>query len=310
MQVHYSLIDFIKLEHVVATIGTFDGVHLGHQKILSTLISTAKLKSSPSVVITFWPHPRQVLQPDNKSLKILYTLPERIELLKDLGIDHLIVIPFDIAFSKTSSQDFVTKIIMEIIGANTLILGYDHRFGNNRSGSFEYLQTHADSYGLTLIEISRQDIDAVGISSSRIREAIAKGEIEEANRLLGHSFHLTGKVIQGDMIGRKIGFPTANVMLGDAHKTIPPDGVYAVWVTHADIQYKGMMNIGYRPTVNGAIHRLEVHILDFNLDIYDQEIKITFKEKLRDERKFEGLALLMEQLQKDKLATISVLSHS
>ena len=310
MQVHYSLIDFIKLEHAVATIGTFDGVHLGHQKILSTLISTAKLKSSPSVVITFWPHPRQVLQPDNKSLKILYTLPERIELLKDLGIDHLIVIPFDIAFSKTSSQDFVTKIIMEIIGANTLILGYDHRFGNNRSGSFEYLQTHADSYGLTLIEISRQDIDAVGISSSRIREAIAKGEIEEANRLLGHSFHLTGKVIQGDMIGRKIGFPTANVMLGDAHKTIPPDGVYAVWVTHADIQYKGMMNIGYRPTVNGAIHRLEVHILDFNLDIYDQEIKITFKEKLRDERKFEGLALLMEQLQKDKLATISVLSHS
>lgn len=310
MQVHYSLVNFIRLEHAVATIGTFDGIHLGHQKILSTLISTAKLRSSPSVVITFWPHPRQVLQPDNVDLKILYTLSERIDLLKDLSIDHLIIIPFDIPFSKTSSEDFVTKIIMETIGANTLILGYDHRFGNNREGSFEYLQTHAHSYGLTLIEIPRQDIDAVAISSSRIREAIAKADMEEANKLLGHPFYLTGKVIYGDMIGRKIGFPTANIAVSDDHKTIPPDGVYAVWVTHADIQYKGMMNIGYRPTVNGAIRRLEVHILDFNFDIYDQEIKIAFQEKLRNEQRFEGLALLMEQLQKDKLATISVLSHS
>ncbi len=309
MQVHYRLSEFEKLPNAVATIGTFDGVHLGHQKILKSLTATAQLLKVPSVVITFWPHPRKVLQPKVGEIKILYTLPERIEMLSNFGIDHLIVIPFDVAFSKTTSEDFITKIIIETIGAHTLILGYDHRFGNNREGSFEYLKTNASRYGLRLIEISRQDIDEAAISSSRIRNAIAQSNMAIANQLLGHRFYITGKVVHGQMLGQKIGFPTANIQVAHSDKILPPDGVYAVWVTHEGKQYQGMMNIGYRPTVDGSTHHLEVHIMDFNENLYGKEIKISFEKKLRNEQRFESLDQLKTQLQHDKLAAHKALSH-
>lgn len=308
MQVHYHLSSFTKLQQAVATIGTFDGVHKGHQKILSTLTRLAKDSNAASVVVTFWPHPRKVLQPNAAEHKILFTLQERIALLSAHDIDHLVVIPFDLDFAKITPEVFISDVILGQIGATTLILGYDHRFGNNREGSFEYLKANSNRYGLNLIEIPRQDIDEIGISSSRIRQAIGAADFTASNKLLGHSFYLTGKVVAGQMLGRKIGFPTANLEI-EGDKILPADGVYAVWVVHENQQYLGMMNIGYRPTVSGSVRTIEVHILNFNTIIYGAYLKIIFEKKLRNEQKFDGLDALIAQLNQDKIATESLLSN-
>ncbi|TAH25278.1 MAG: bifunctional riboflavin kinase/FAD synthetase [Cytophagales bacterium] len=308
MQIHYTLEDFSVLENAIATIGTFDGVHIGHQKILHTLTRLALERNTPSVLITFWPHPRKILQPLSKENKLLFNLEERIQLFQEFNIDHLIVIPFDIAFSKISPEDFIINIIKNKIGTKTLILGYDHRFGNNREGSFEYLKTNANNYGLELIEIPRQDIDELAISSSRIREAISKADFENAFKLLGHKYSLTGKVVNGEMLGRKLGFPTANIDPENEDKIIPPIGVYAVFVEIHNEVFQGMLNIGTRPTVGGKKQSIEVHLFNFNQNIYQEKIKVIFIKKLREEQKFEGLEALINQLNKDKEIAKKLLS--
>lgn len=307
MQVHYELSSFTKLDKAVATIGTFDGVHYGHQQIINKLTNYAHEINSPSVVITFWPHPRKIIRPEAATHTILFTLEERIALLSKHNIDHLVIIPFDLEFSKKTPDEFISQIIIAQIGATTLILGYDHKFGNNREGGFEYLQANAGRYGLNLLEIPKHEIDAIAVSSSRIRKAIGAADFETAGRLLGNKFYLTGTVVSGKMLGRQIGFPTANLAI-DEDKILPPDGVYAVAINHEKRLYKGMLNIGYRPTVSGIGKSVEVNIFDFNQDIYGQPIQIIFEKKLRDEQKFDGIEALITQLKKDKLHALEILS--
>lgn len=302
MHVHHHLNSFKKLDAAVATIGTFDGVHIGHQKIIKTLCAEAKAQNVSSVVITFWPHPKQILQPNSQVVKTLFSVQERIDLLSNYEIDYLIVIPFDLEFSKMNSDDFIKNILIQTIGVGTLILGYDHRFGNNRTGSFEYLKNNASTFGLQLIEISRQDIDDIAVSSSSIRQAIADADFEKAKRLLGHPYFITGDVVTGRQLGNKIGFPTANIAFGD-DKILPAVGVYATLVNIGEQDYEGMMNLGYRPTVNGQNLAMEVHILQFEKDIYNHQITVTPIQKLRDEHKFENLEALVAQLRIDKKNT-------
>ncbi|WP_242918251.1 bifunctional riboflavin kinase/FAD synthetase [Pontibacter liquoris] len=307
MEVIRDLADFPRLAHAVVTSGTFDGLHIGHRKILRRVIERARQTNGQSVVITFWPHPRLVLFPDDNDLKLLSTIEERIAQLREFGIDYLLIIPFTKEFSRTSSRSFITDILVKAINTKVLIIGYDHRFGKNREGSFENLKAKSQQYGFEVEEIPRQDIDDVAVSSTKIRKAIESGDMETATRYLGRPYTLTATVVKGNQLGRTIGYPTANLQVPEAHKLIPAQGVYAVWVMLADDCFVGMMNIGMRPTVNGKQLTLEVHILDFDRDIYDRQLTVAFVKQLRKEQKFDGLEELKAQLAKDKEATRKVL---
>jgi riboflavin kinase/FMN adenylyltransferase len=299
MQIHYNLDSFPKLNFAIVTSGTFDGVHLGHQKILNRLREIANEKGGETVLITFFPHPRMVLFNDSQNLKLLSTISEKIEKLANFGIDHLVIIPFTREFSEINSEDFIRKILVERIGAKLLVIGYDHRFGKNREGSFDYLKENSSKFGFKVIEIPRHDIENIGISSTLIRNSLLAGDIVQANSLLGIEYSLSGKVVKGKQLGRTLGYPTANIYVVEDYKLIPADGVYAVLINYDNLIYQGVLNIGKRPTIEGKDRTIEVHIFDFDKDIYGENISISFVEKIRDEHKFESLDLLKAQIQID-----------
>src|SRR6478736_275816 len=307
MKIYHSLEDFVCLSNAVVTSGTFDGVHVGHQKILHRLKEIAAKNNGETVVLTFWPHPQMVLHPENHSLKLLNTFDEKANLLKAEGIQHLLRIEFTKEFSHISSLDFIQKILVERIGTRKLVIGYDHRFGHNREGSFEQLKLNAAKYGFDVEEIPRQDVDHLSVSSSKIRQALEKSDIETATHLLGKPYMLTGQVVEGDKLGRELGYPTANIEIDSRYKLIPADGIYAVTLAYENEIFKGMLYIGPRPTVNGSKKVIEVNIFDFNKDIYGDTITVYFHRLLRGDKKFDSLDSLKQQLHADKKETLKVL---
>lgn len=300
MNVYYGIKDFTKLANAVVTSGTFDGVHLGHQKILNRLNEVATETMGQSVVITFYPHPRSVISPDNKTINLLSTLDEKIELLAKNGIKHLVIIPFTREFSELSSEEFIQKILIETIGTKTLVIGFDHRFGKNREGGFDYLKENKVRYGFEIEEISRHDLENVGISSSKIRKALIEGDVPAAAYFLGRNYSISGLIVKGKQLGRTIGFPTANIQVREIAKLVPADGVYAVKVYYREEAFGGMLNIGNRPTVDGTFKTIEVNIFDFDREIYGENLKVEFIQKIRNEQKFNGLDELKTQITKDK----------
>lgn len=296
------------IRKAIVTSGTFDGVHFGHQKILKKVTKYAKSAGGHSVVITFWPHPRFVLRPDDHSLKLLSTFQEKADIMEQTGIDYLVKIPFTKQFSQLSSDQFIRQVLIDKIGTNKLIIGYDHKFGKNREGSFEYLKDNAHVFGFEVEEIPRQDIDHVGVSSTKIRTALTEGHVHTASEYLGRAYELSGKVITGQKMGSSIGFPTANIQVNETYKLIPRDGVYAVRVQIDGNIHNGMLNIGVRPTVDGHNRAIEVHIFDFSKDIYGAEITVNFVKRLRDEQKFEGVDQLKGQLKNDRIAAMASLN--
>ena len=308
MKVYKHLSEFNPIKNAVVTTGTFDGVHIGHQKIIHRVKEIAHQIAGESVIITFHPHPRLVLFPEDNHLKMLNTLPEKIQLLAASGIDHLIIIPFTKEFSRLSSVDFIQQILVDQIGTKKLVIGYDHHFGKNREGSFEHLKHYGPSYGFEVEEIPKQDINDVGVSSTKIRTALAQHHIEIANQYLGYPYAMEGIVVKGDQIGRSIGFPTANIQIQESHKLIPADGIYAVHVQWQSQTYKGMLYIGDRPTVQGSKKVIEVNIFDFDKEIYDEQIQVKLIQYIRGDQKFESLDALKLSIQQDEINCRKALS--
>ncbi|MBB2151647.1 bifunctional riboflavin kinase/FAD synthetase [Pedobacter gandavensis] len=305
MKTYHHLSEFKKLDNAVATIGTFDGVHYGHQKIIKRLCELAKSTGGESVILTFFPHPRMIIDPENQDLKLINTIDEKIKILSELGVDHLIITPFTRDFSNLSPTDYIKNILVDTIGIKQLIVGYDHRFGKDRKGGMQELEMLAKQFDYKIEEIAEQDVDDVGVSSTKIRKALLNGEVALAANYLGYNFSIHGRVIKGDKIGRTIGFPTANIFLEETYKLIPSDGIYAVTIDMGNESYKGMAYIGQRPTINGMTRNIEVNIFDFNKEIYGQYITMTFLEFLRHDVKFTGLETLKIQLHQDKLDTLA-----
>lgn len=300
MNIYRSLESFHKLEYAVVTSGTFDGVHLGHKRILSRLKEISEQSGGETVVLTFWPHPRVVVSDDSQSLQLLSTIDEKIELFSQLGIQHLAIIPFTRAFSELSSEEFIQQVLVDKIGTKKLVIGYDHRFGRNREGSFEFLKKNCSKYGFEVEEIPRQDIEDLAISSSRIRKALQTGHIHEANDLLGRPYTISGTVVKGKQLGRTIGFPTANVHPDESYKLIPQNGVYVIEATYNGEKFKGMLNIGVRPTVDGTSRTIEANLFDFDKEIYGEDLKLELLHYLRPEQKFDGLPALIQQINIDQ----------
>jgi riboflavin kinase/FMN adenylyltransferase len=310
MRIYYSLDDFAPIKNAVVTSGTFDGVHLGHQKILNRLKEIANKHLGETVVITFWPHPRLILKPEEDSLRLLNTFEEKADLLKHQGIQHLLRIPFTKEFSQINSQAFIKNILVDTIGTKKLVIGYDHRFGNNREGSFEQLKLNGPTYGFDVEEIEQQDVDHIAVSSSKIRYALESGDIETAIHFLGRPYSMTGQVVKGDKLGRVLGYPTANIDLDSRLKLIPSDGIYAVTVKYESTIYKGMLYIGNRPTVNGTKRVIEVNLFDFNKEIYGESLTIYFHSLIRLDSKFQDLEALKKQLHDDKEKALNLLKNS
>ena len=300
MKIYEGLSDFPKVSNAVVTSGTFDGVHLGHQKILHRIRELARSINGETVLITFWPHPRLVLYPNEHKLRLLSTFEEKAKLLRQFGIDHLVTIPFTKEFSQLTSKEFIETVLVDGIQTKKLVIGYDHRFGKNREGSFEYLKAHHEEYGFDLEEISRKDVDEIGVSSTKIRVALETSDVATAINCLGRPYELNGLVIKGQQIGRSIGFPTANIHIPNDYKLIPKDGVYAVEALVNGSLYKAMLNIGNRPTVNGTQKTVEANLFDFQGDLYDKQITVYIKAFLREEQKFDGLDALKQQLFQDQ----------
>lgn len=309
MRVYNNIEAFQKINNAVVTTGTFDGVHLGHQVILNRLKKIAKITSGETVLLTFFPHPRIVLYPDHNDLRLLNTINEKTKMIKNAGIDHLIIHPFSKEFSRISSIDFVRDILSNKIGTSKLVIGYDHHFGRNREGSFEHLQEFAPLYGFDVEEIPAQDIQQVNISSTKIRNSLKNGEINAATQFLGYQYNLSGTVVEGDKIGRKIGFPTANIKVDEWYKLIPQKGVYAVTILIENQKHNGMLNIGSRPTIKGQNQTIEVHIFDFNENIYGKNIQLFFHSRIRNEHDFQEISLLKQQLELDKEKITQILEE-
>ncbi|GAA0878053.1 bifunctional riboflavin kinase/FAD synthetase [Algoriphagus jejuensis] len=307
MKIYEGLEGFTPVKNAVVTSGTFDGVHFGHQKILQRIREIARACDGETVLITFWPHPRLVLYPNEHNLRLLSTFEEKTKLLRQFGIDHLITIPFTQEFSQMSSEQFIKKVLIDSIKTRTLVIGYDHRFGKNREGSFDYLKANSALFGLDLEEISRQDVEEIAVSSTKIRKALESGDVKTAESCLGRPYELNGLVIKGQQIGRSIGFPTANIHIPNDYKLIPKDGVYAVEASVDGTLYKAMLNIGNRPTVDGTKKTVEANLFDFQGDLYDKQITVYFHEFLREERKFDSLEALKEQLVQDQRSARSLL---
>jgi riboflavin kinase / FMN adenylyltransferase len=308
MKIYEGLEQFGPVKQPVVTSGTFDGVHLGHQKILKRIRNIADEVKGETVLITFWPHPRLILYPDEHNLRLLSTFEEKTKLLREFGIDHLLTIPFTKEFSELSSEQFIQNIIINTIQTHKLVIGYDHRFGRNREGSFDYLKANIEKYSFELEEIAREDVDNVGVSSTKIRMALEEGKVEIANEFLGRDYELNGIIIKGQQLGRSIGFPTANIHITHDYKLIPCDGAYAVVADIEGSNYGGMLNIGMRPTVNGSSQTIEVHLFDFEGDLYDKRVCVRLKSYLRPEIKFSGLEALKNQLNKDKEDAMRILN--
>ncbi len=300
MKIFYGLEGVESIKKPIITIGTFDGVHVGHQKILDAIVKKAQLLGGESVLLTFSPHPRLVLFPDSHQLKLIQTEAEKIEKLSKTGLENLIIFPFTFEFSRLTAMEFVRDILVNKLSIHTIVIGYDHQFGRNREGNIQYLKDVSTVYDFEAVEIPAKEIDEVNISSTKIRKAIEIGDIERANLFLGVPFELNGTVIKGAQIGRTIGFPTANLFIEDPIKIIPVNGVYVVAVFLDEVRFKGVMNIGFRPTIDASLSKqIEIHIFDFEKDIYGMELKVEIVTRLRDEIKFDSKEALVEQIQQD-----------
>ena len=300
MKVHYSTDQLPAFRNAVITIGTFDGVHCGHQQIINTLKTEAANVGGESVIITFHPHPRKVVSSAVTGIRLINTLTERIELIKKSGVDHLVVVPFTDYFANQSAEEYISDFLVDKFHPHTIIIGFDHRFGHGRIGNYKLMEEKAATYNYILKEIPEHVSDAVKVSSSNIRQAILHGQVEEANRWLGYAFFFEGEVVHGDKIGRTIGYPTANLKSTDEEKIVLGDGIYAVYSEVEGIRYKGMMSIGFRPTVNGKRRVVEVNIFDFDKEIYGQLIRVIVIKHLRNEVRFDGLEELKMALHQDK----------
>jgi riboflavin kinase/FMN adenylyltransferase len=299
MKIYRSIEDYDEDKRSVVTIGTFDGIHLGHQKILSRLIKSSKNKDLNSVVLTFFPHPRIILNKYN-DVKMIDTLDEKIIHLNEIGIDSLVIHPFNKNFSLLSANQFIKDFLVDKLKIKHIIIGYDHRFGKGREASVTDLKNYADDYDFTVEEIKAQEIEKITVSSTKIRNSINQGDIKTTEKYLGRSFNLTGKIVKGDGLGKKINYPTANIFIEETYKIIPKDGVYLVETIIEDKLFNGMMNIGHRPTIGTNVKSIEVHLFNFNEDIYGKVISIKMISKIRDEKKFSSIEALKEQLVKDE----------
>ena len=304
MKVFSSISEFNSTKKTIVTIGTFDGVHIGHQKIIEKLIQETKSAECESLILTFFPHPRMVLY-ETSSIKLLNTINEKTRLLEKMGLDNLVIHPFDTEFSNLSAEEFVRTILVDAFNIEKIIIGYDHRFGKNRAASIDDLIDFGKKYGFEVEQISAQEIDSVSVSSTKIRDAITNGTMAIANEYLGYDYLLSGKIIQGKQLGRTIGFPTANIKIAENYKLIPKNGVYIVNSIINEKSVFGIMNIGLNPTFNGEDLSIEVHFLDFNADLYHTEITVSVIDRIRDEKKFISIDLLKSQIQEDKNYAIS-----
>lgn len=306
MKIVNSIKSFNANKPTIVTIGTFDGVHLGHKKILEKIVENAHSQNCESLVLTFFPHPRTILQADSE-MKQLNTLAEKTNLLSALGIDNLVIHPFDAAFSRLTAEEFVKQVLVDTFKIKKIIIGHDHRFGRNRTANIDDLIEFGNKFGFEVEEISAKQINEVSISSTKIRNALTEGNIELANNYLGYYYSLTGIVSKGKQLGRTIGFPTANIKIVEEYKLIPQNGVYIVQSNLDGIMYHGMMNIGTRPTVDGTTQTIEIHFFDFQKELYNQKITISLLHRMRSEQKFESVDALKKQLDKDKITALAII---
>ena len=309
MNVYHDLHTLPVFRNAVVTIGSFDGVHQGHQQILQRINDLARAVDGESVVVTFHPHPRQVLYPNDNSLQLITTIDEKVALLERFGVDNVVVVPFTKAFSSQRADAYIDDFLVDKFRPRYVVIGYDHRFGQNRQGDINYLRFHAEKQGFEVVEIAKQEVKNIAVSSTKVRLALNEGDVDRAAKLLGHYFTLTGTVARGQQIGRTIGFPTANLVIAHAHKLIPPDGIYAVRARHKGTTYDGMLYIGNRPTLAEHDNRtIEVNLFDFDKDIYGDKLRVELIAYLRGDAHFEGLEALQAQLRQDKIATQKVLA--
>jgi len=310
MKIHYDLKKLPPFHKAIVTTGAFDGVHTGHQKIISRMQEIAKAVNGETIIVTFHPHPRKVISSIPGEIKQLTSLEERIDLLKETGIDHLVVVNFDYQFSNLSASQYIKDFLFDHFKPHTIIVGYDHRFGNGRNGNFDLLKETGQTLNFQVEQINEQLVNDEIVSSTHIRNYLAEKNIVKANELLGHPYTFEGFVVRGNQLGRTIGFPTANLHINNEEKLIPNDGVYAVKVKGNCCDHKiygGMMNIGVRPTVDGQKKVIEVNIFDFDKDIYEQNLTVLVFDYIRGEVKFNGLEALKEQLNKDRIAAAAIL---
>ena len=307
MKIFHSINDFRSTKKTILTLGTFDGVHIGHKKILNKLTQNTDDKKHESLVLTFFPHPRMVLQ-EHSDIKLLNTIDEKIDLLEKIGIENLVIHPFDETFSRLTAEEFVSTILVDQFHIHKIIIGHDHRFGRNRTADIDDLIAFGKQYDFEVEQISVQEINEISVSSTKIRNALLEGNMTLANEYLGYDYLITGKIIEGKQLGRTVGFPTANLKIEENYKLIPQNGVYIVQSTINQKTVSGMMNIGFNPTVNGQKQSIEIHYFDFNADLYHQEIQVSILKRIRSEQKFESVDLLKEQLEKDKKIALNYLN--
>ena len=301
MKIYRSINDFETTgKKTIVTLGTFDGVHIGHKKIIEKLLHAAEIQQCESLILTFFPHPRMVLQ-EKSEIKLLNTLDEKIKLLENTGLDNLIVHPFDEAFSRLTAEEFVSKILVDKFNIQKIIIGHDHRFGRNRTANIDDLIVFGEQYGFEVEQISAQEIDAVSVSSTKIRHALLDGQVALANQYLGYDYFLSGTVIHGKKLGRTIGYPTANIQISEEYKLVPKIGVYIVKSIIDQKTVYGMMSIGTNPTVNGSQLSTEVYFFDFSADLYGQDIKVSLLHYIREEEKFGSIDLLKQALANDEM---------
>jgi len=307
MELIQDLSQVPSLNGSVVTDGMFDGVHLGHHQILQKVVQESRRLKIPSILVTYWPHPRHVLSSNKEKLRLLTSLDEKAKLIAEQGIDYMLVIPFTKTFSEISHQDFVQHILVDTLQTKKLIVGYDHKFGKDRLGDIDYLKSVGNEFGFDIKLINKQEVEQIAVSSTKIRYALSCHLVESASHFLGRPYSLQGKVVEGDKKGRTIGFPTANIEADDANKLIPADGVYATRAWIENVPYSSMTNIGFRPTVDGKNHRIETHIIDFEGNLYGKVLKLEFISPIREEIKFSGLAELKKQLGHDQEMALKLL---
>ena len=306
MTIYNNINEFSSINKTILTIGTFDGVHLGHQKVLERLTNSAKENKLESTVLTFFPHPRTILNP-NKPLKLINSVKERTKLLNRSKVDNLIIHPFDKNFSELDPEKYVVEILVKKLKAKIILIGYDHKFGKNRTADITDLKIYGKKYGFKVIEIKAEEISNIAISSTKIRKAISEGNISTAKKYLGYDFSLSGKIVHGKSIGRTLGFPTANIEVKEEYKLLPKNGVYLIQSVINHNKYFGMMNIGIKPTIKESSKTIEVNFFDFEGDLYDKNIEVNIKKFIRDEIKFDSLELLKSQILKDKINCNSII---
>jgi riboflavin kinase/FMN adenylyltransferase len=307
LKIFHSINDFTSTKKTILTLGTFDGVHIGHKKILNKLTQNTENEKYESLVLTFFPHPRMVLQ-EHSDIKLLNTIAEKIDLLEKIGIENLVIHPFDETFSRLTAEEFVSSILVDRFHIQKIIIGHDHRFGRNRTADIDDLIAFGKQYDFEVEQISVQEINEISVSSTKIRNALLEGNMALANEYLGYEYVLTGIIIKGKQLGRTIGFPTANLKIEENYKLIPQNGVYIVKSIINQETVFGMMNIGFNPTVDGQKQSIEIHYFDFNADLYNQKISVSILHRIRSEQKFESVELLKEQLEKDKKTTLNYLN--